>query len=197
MLLRHAEAESNRGKFFAGWTDTPLTPLGMQQATWLGKRLKKEKFGRVFCSDLLRAKDTLRLSGISAPAVFSPALREKNYGKLEGVDWENRPDLYADHSDPYKRAPGGESLQDVQQRVVEYFKKEIAASPYGNVLIVSHHGPLVLLSCHLLGIGLDNWRTLRLGNAGLSNFEFEGGCFRLTLWNSLSHLGMVTNRKLL
>lgn len=197
IMLRHAEAESNFGKYFAGWSDTSLTDFGRQQAALLSKRLAHEKFGKVFCSDLSRARETLKLSGVKAPTVFSPALREKNYGTLEGINWENQPKYYDDHLDPYKRAPGGESAQEVQKRIVDYFENTIQNSGARHALIVSHHGPLVLLTCHILGISLDGWRGLRLGNAGLGRFDFEQGRFRLTLWNSLSHLGMKTNKKLM
>ncbi len=197
MLLRHAEAQSNHGKFFAGWTDCPLTPLGREQAALLSKRLGHEKFSHVFCSDLERAKDTLKHCGVKAPATFATELREKNYGKLEGVNWGGESQYYADHLDPFKVAPGGESAQMVQTRVVDYFESTICKSDARHALIVSHHGPIMLLACHLLNIPLKNWRSLRMGNAGLSRFDFEEGLFRLTLWNSLSHLGMATNRRLL
>lgn len=197
MLLRHAEAESNSGKFFAGWTDAQLTEFGMAQAVLLKKRLSHETFDHVYCSDLSRAKDTLALSGVKSAVTFARQLREKNYGKLEGVNWEQHPEFYADHLDPFKKAPSGESAEDVQSRVVEYFEKTICAQKHSHILIVSHHGPLMLLSCYLLGIPLSNWRALRMGNAGLSRFDYEEGRFRLTLWNSLSHLGMRTNKTLL
>lgn len=197
MLLRHAQAISNEGKFFAGWTDCPLTELGIEQANSLSKRLSHEKFDKVFCSDLSRAKETLRLSGIKAPTVYAPDLREKNYGSLEGRKWEENPDDWAQHVDPLAIAPNGESALDVQKRVVKYFEGAILNSGARHALIVSHHGPIMLLSCHLLSIPIENWRVLRMGNAGLSRFDFEEGRFRLTLWNSLSHLGMKTNKGLL
>jgi len=197
MLLRHAQAISNEGKFFAGWNDVPLTPLGIEQSKILSKRLSHEKFDRIFCSDLFRAKETLRLSGAAAPTTYSQDLREKNYGLLEGRKWEENPDDWAQHIDPYALAPNGESALDVQKRVVNYFDTDIKNSGAKHALIVSHHGPIMLLSCHLLSIPIENWRSLRMGNAGLSRFDFEEGRFRLTLWNSLSHLGMKTNRGLL
>jgi broad specificity phosphatase PhoE len=196
MLLRHAEAESNHSKFFAGWSDVPLTDLGREQAELLSRRLGHERFDRIFCSDLTRAKETLRLSGISAPTTYTPQLREKNYGTLEGVNWQSHPEYYADHLNPFKVAPEGESAELVQKRVVDYFEKTILTSGARSVLIVSHHGPLMLLSCHLLSIALKDWRVLRMGNAGLSKFDFEEGRFRMTLWNSVSHLGMPTNKGL-
>ncbi|MFH1095553.1 MAG: histidine phosphatase family protein [Candidatus Micrarchaeota archaeon] len=196
MLLRHAEAESNDARFFAGWKDVPLTKLGIEQAEALEKRLSHERFDHVFCSDLGRAKETLRLSGVEAPTEYAPALREKNYGELEGVSWDGTDDYDRYHLDPFVRSPGGESSLDVQRRVVNYFHTHVVNQGYGSVLIVSHHGPIVLLACHLLGMPLEKWRTLRMGNAGLSIFSQDERMMRLTLWNSLSNFGMMTNRPL-
>ncbi len=196
MLLRHAEAMSNEDRFFAGFKDVPLTPLGIRQAEALGKRLDHERFDQVFCSDLGRARETLRLAKVDAPIDYTPALREKNYGELEGVSWDGKGEYDKYHLDPFVRSPGGESSLDVQKRVVNYFHTHVVNQGFESVLIVSHHGPIVLLACHLLGMPLDRWRTLRMGNAGLSIFSQDEHMMRLTLWNSLSNFGMITNRPL-
>ena len=86
-LVRHGEAESNTGNFFGGWMDVPLTALGRQQAALLSKRLAHEGIGRAYCSDLLRARQTLEEIGLDCPAEYSKELREKSYGELEGVCW--------------------------------------------------------------------------------------------------------------
>ena len=93
-LVRHGEADSNTGGFFAGWKDVSLTPLGHQQAVLLSKRLLHEPIGRAYCSDLLRARQTLEAISLVCPVEYSPALREKNYGELEGVRWEDNEKKY-------------------------------------------------------------------------------------------------------
>ncbi|MFA5930033.1 MAG: histidine phosphatase family protein [Candidatus Micrarchaeia archaeon] len=197
-LVRHGEADSNAGGFFAGWKDVPLTPLGHQQAVLLSRRLLHEPIGRAYCSDLLRAKQTLEGISLICPKVYSSALREKNYGELEGVKWEENEKKYEKyHLDSSARAPGGENNEDVQRRVCEYFEKTIINSAEDQVLVVSHHGPLVLFACHMLGVPISNWRRLRLGNCGLSIFSKEGKTWRMTLWNSLSYSGLENFRPLL
>jgi broad specificity phosphatase PhoE len=81
--------------------------------------------------------------------------------------------------------------------VVSYFEKTIINTDAKTALIVSHHGPIVLLTCHLLGMPLSNWRALRLGNCGLCIFSKEGKTWRMTLWNSLSHYGLESFSPLL
>jgi broad specificity phosphatase PhoE len=197
-IVRHGEAESNRDKYFAGWRDTKLTRLGMDQAALLSRRLVHERIGKAFCSDSLRARQTLENIGLTCPVAYSEALRETNYGKMEGVAWgedEDKYDRY--HLDPSARGEGGENAFDVQKRAVAYFEKNVLDAPEEKVLVVSHHNTIICVACHLLGLPLSNWRRLRVGNCGLSIFTKEDDIWRLKLWNSLSHYGLENFRPLL
>jgi len=189
-LLRHGESDANKGNTFGGWSDTPLTALGMEQAKALSRRLGKEGISIAYCSDLLRTRQTAEYAGLGCEVVYSQELRERNYGKLEGKPWDSIPDPEKYHLDPYLRPPGGETPAEVQERVSGYFENTIAKDKHAKVLVISHHGPLVLLAMRLLGMPLNKWRTLALGNAGLSILGWEEGIWRLRLWNSLSSLGL-------
>lgn len=191
-LVRHAQSEANKEGYFAGWSDSPLTELGIKQAIQLRKRLAKEGIGEAFCSDLGRAIQTLELIGLKLPTTYSPLLREKNYGKLEGMKWSKKFEEH--HLKPFLKAPGGESTQDVQKRVWTFFQEKVFTSKKEKVLVVSHHNALVSFACTLLKIPLKEWRRLRLGNASLSIFEKEEEIWRLKLWNSLSYLGKEEKR---
>lgn len=196
-LVRHGEAESNVGDYFGGWLDVPLTPLGRRQASLLKKRLAHEAIGRAFCSDLARARETLELLGLGCPVEYAKELREKSYGQLEGVRWEDDEKYDKYHLDAYVRAPGGENNVDLQKRVNPYFRKKVMNAKEEKVVVVSHHGPLVVFACDLLGMPLSNWRRLRLGNCGLCIITREGKDWRVKLWNSLSHFGLESYRPLL
>jgi broad specificity phosphatase PhoE len=198
-LVRHGESESNAEKYFAGHFDSPLTALGKRQALLLKKRLEKEDFGRAFCSDLGRCRDTIRALSLRCPIEYTMELRENRFGELEGVRWGEEEEKYARfHSDAFARAPGGgESAADLQSRVMAYFRKEIFPSQGEKALVVTHHGPIVVFACAMLGMPLANWRHLRLGNCGLSIFTREGKLWRMKLWNSLSHFGLESFTPLL
>ena len=197
-IVRHGESESNVDRYFSGWGPSPLTELGREQASLLHKRLEKEGIGRAFCSDTLRTKQTLQLLSLKCPAVYSKELREQDYGKLEGVPWGDHMDRYAGfHFDPYRRAPGGESPSDVQKRAWAYLNSAVFSAKEEKVLVVSHHGPIVLFTSKLLGMPLSKWRSLRLGNCGLSILTKDDGIWRLKLWNSLSHYGLLNFKPIL
>lgn len=197
-IVRHGEAESNVEKYFDGWGDSPLTSLGREQASMLRKRLAREGISRVFCSDLARARETLSYLRLACPVTYSKALREKNYGRLEGVAWGDDEEKFErQHLDPYVRPPGGETASEVQKRSWDYFSSHVFEAKEEKVLVVSHHGPIVLLACRLLGMPLDKWRYLRLGNCGLCILTRDDKIWRVKLWNSLSHYGLLNFSSLL
>ncbi len=192
-FLRHGESVANRENVFGGWSDAPLTELGIEQAKALKKRLGKEEIHFAHCSDLIRTKQTIQHADLGCKVEFSSALRERNYGELEGKPWSDLKEPEKFHFNPFARPPNGETPQEVQARIVEYFEQTIVKNQHEKLLVVSHHGPLVLLAMHILGMPLEKWRTLALGNAGLSILAKEEGIWRLRLWNSLSALGLKTN----
>jgi broad specificity phosphatase PhoE len=192
-LLRHGQSVSNLDHTFGGWSDTPLTDLGIAQAKALKKRLGRERIEVAYCSDLVRTKQTIEHADLGCKIVFSKAIRERSYGDLEGTKWSDMKDPEKYHVDHLSRPPGGETPKEVQERVVKYFKNTIVKDKHEKVLIIGHHGSLILLTMHLLGMPLKNWRMLALGNAGLSILSWEEGNWRVRLWNSLSTLGLKTS----
>ncbi|MBS3060707.1 MAG: histidine phosphatase family protein [DPANN group archaeon] len=189
-LLRHAESESNVQKYYGGWTDSPLTDLGRKQAGILGRRLLRENIGKAYCSDLARARQTFQAIGLQCPIEYAEALREKNYGIMEGKPWTDAEEHRQAHFNQEHKFEKGESVVEVQKRVVDFFNSKVLKSSEEKVIVVSHHNPLVALACHVIGLDLKNWRHLQIGNAGLCILNFEEGIWRIKLWNSLSHFGL-------
>lgn len=92
VLLRHGESTWNKENRFTGWTDVPLTELGIGEAKKAGKILKKEGFvfDIVFTSVLKRATDTtdivLKEMGLKIPIENAWQLNERHYGALQGLN---------------------------------------------------------------------------------------------------------------
>ncbi|MCA1988388.1 MAG: 2,3-bisphosphoglycerate-dependent phosphoglycerate mutase [Desulfarculus sp.] len=92
ILLRHAESQWNRQGRFSGWGDPPLTGDGARQALDRGRRLAAEagRPGAVYCSVLIRARQTLELAlwaAKAAPAETEASwrLNERHCGRWEGM----------------------------------------------------------------------------------------------------------------
>jgi probable phosphoglycerate mutase len=118
-LVRHGETLWNREGRLLGWTDLPLTPLGRRQALALMGRLPRLP---AYSSDLKRARKTARLAGFF-PAT-TEALREIHFGELEGAFWEELDPAHREallHFQGF-RPPGGEALEEFQERVFRFLE---------------------------------------------------------------------------
>lgn len=93
VLLRHGHSEWNLSGRFTGWTDIPLTEVGLAEAVTAGRRLAAAGFAfdAAYGSVLLRARQTADalLTAMGAPEVpffASWRLNERHYGALQGLD---------------------------------------------------------------------------------------------------------------
>lgn len=89
-FIRHGETYFNCFARLQGWSDTPLTDKGEQDAIQIGKELAPLKIDYLFSSDLKRAVDTARLliaqnphTKITEP-IQKKFFREVFYGSFEG-----------------------------------------------------------------------------------------------------------------
>lgn len=97
-LVRHGQTFYNRYNKLQGWSNSPLTTTGQEQAVRVGQRLKEIHFDAAFTSDLSRAVETAKLilgqndaDSVTQPKTL-PELREEFYGSYEGENmswaWE-------------------------------------------------------------------------------------------------------------
>lgn len=92
-LVRHGQTYFNRYNRLQGWSNSPLTQAGIDDATKAGKKLKSLRLAGAYCSDTTRAQQTAsRILDINedsdsvAQAVSSMYFREQFYGYFEGQD---------------------------------------------------------------------------------------------------------------
>lgn len=89
-LVRHGQTFFNLFARIQGWSDTPLTNKGQQDAAQVGKVLSAIHIDYLFSSDLKRAVDTGRIliknhpSSTIAEPTQSRLFREVFYGSFEG-----------------------------------------------------------------------------------------------------------------
>ena len=93
-IVRHGKTVSNLEAKVHGWTDSPLSELGVSQAKKVGEGLKNITFNAAYSSDIKRAADTAKII-LNANKNETPelqelfGLREWNYGGYEGIDETN------------------------------------------------------------------------------------------------------------
>lgn len=93
VLLRHGQSTWNQENRFTGWTDVPLSPLGIEEARAAGRLLQSGgyTFDFAFSSVLKRAIKTLWLTLEELDLMWIPVentwlLNERHYGALQGLN---------------------------------------------------------------------------------------------------------------
>ncbi|OTN89180.1 hypothetical protein A5819_001672 [Enterococcus sp. 7E2_DIV0204] len=184
-FVRHGKTELNLSlRFQGGAIDSPLLPIGVEQAIQAGRYLCDLSFDAAYVSTQKRAMDTANyilkennfLDDLTVH--YQDSLREIRFGKREGAEIDHtdeqtnylrqRPDLY----DP--KAFGGETIDALVQRSTETIEKISKEYPDGKVLIVAHGVLLITLINSLTGKEKSRWREGGpLANTSISILEKE------------------------
>lgn len=85
IVVQHCQSEHHINEMSGGWTDTPLTNLGQEQAHLVGLRISGiigDENYTLYSSDLLRAKQTAEIIAkhINVNIIEDKGLREINTG---------------------------------------------------------------------------------------------------------------------
>jgi 2,3-bisphosphoglycerate-dependent phosphoglycerate mutase len=139
---------------FTGWRNPDLTEKGLIEARVAGRAIKHEgiRFDVGFTSGLKRAQHTLdiilsELKQENLPIIANPALNERDYGELSGLNKDEARKKWGEQQVMIWRRsydiapPGGESLKDTLARVRPYYETHIWPEIIkGKNVIVAAHG---------------------------------------------------------
>jgi probable phosphoglycerate mutase len=190
-LLRHGESTWNATGRVQGQNATAgaLSQAGERQAVAAAEALARRAPAAsvVVTSDLGRAVQTARIiaSRLRVPVVEDPGVREQALGALEGRSMSRsiREALSRLWDDPSRRPEGGESVAELYARIRGALIGIAARWPGGEVVLVTHHGPMrvALAACEE---GITALRRERVANAGLL-------CLRVGELDGAPHLARV------
>ncbi|MEX2013057.1 MAG: histidine phosphatase family protein, partial [Candidatus Levyibacteriota bacterium] len=128
-IIRHGETTDNKEKIFSGKRDVDLTEGGIEEAKRIREELKDEGITKAYQSGQTRSNHTLKLvlNGYhpQAEVVTDERIRERDYGDLTG---QSKTELEKNDPENYKLwhrsydvpPPNGESIKDVEVRVMEF-----------------------------------------------------------------------------
>lgn len=180
LLIRHGDTDV-AGRVLTGrGAGVHLNARGHAQAAAVPGRLGAMALQALWASPLERAQETAApLARARGLAVHTePLLHEVAYGQ-----WQDRtmdelaPEPQWARYNAYRslyRVPGGESLAEVQLRMVEALRRAAAEHPGGCVALVSHGDPIRSLLTHLLGMPLDLAARLEVSPASISALRWQG-----------------------
>jgi 2,3-bisphosphoglycerate-dependent phosphoglycerate mutase len=117
------------------------------------------------------------------PVCYAAALNERYYGKLQGKKKQKMIEKYGEEKvsswrwDFEPGPPKGESLKNVYERAVPFFKQEIlpAVNEGKNVLVCAHQGSLRALVKYIEDISDEDIRDIRFSTGELVMYRLSEG----------------------
>jgi probable phosphoglycerate mutase len=178
-----------------------LNVQGRGEADRLVERLEGVPVDAIWTSPLERCRETAapiaRARGLT-PAVHR-GLIEVDYGDWTGrsIAQLRRTRLWRSvmHAPSTVRFPGGESMLEVQARMVDAATALAAAHPGGTVMAVSHADPIRLLVTHLAGTHADHLQRLAIDTGSISVVALGEGIPRLVKVNDTGDLASLRPRR--
>lgn len=184
-LVRHGQIEHGNEKCYIGITDFPLSNAGIRQMTSVREYFSGIEIEKAFTSPLKRCLQSaeILLEGSSISSEVINELKEINMGA-----WENQTIAHIkDHfREMYETRganmdafipPGGESFEQLQQRVMPAFEY-IVANTAGNILIISHAGVNRVILSRLLDYPLQD----------IFKISQPYGCINQLSWDRASNM---------
>ncbi|MCD7820826.1 MAG: bifunctional histidine phosphatase family protein/GNAT family N-acetyltransferase [Clostridiales bacterium] len=198
-LIRHAQAEGNLYRRMHGWYDSLITDTGYRQIAALTGRFDGVPIDAVYSSPLCRCKTTARAIYVPhhLPLQIEPGLIEIGIGVWEDVPFGDvqvhdpeRMRLFGEVSPAYE-IEGGETYQQVQERMVEAIFKIADANPGKTVACFSHGMVIRTALSWFHGYGLEGiGKVPHSDNTGVACIEVEGRDVRVLFEADNSHLPM-------
>jgi len=199
LLIRHGETDWNAEGRIQGQLQVPLNGRGFAQAQALGRFLRTSPFDAVYSSDLLRARQTaeaiVRNSGDEIR--YDARLREWDLGVLSGLlrseVEQQQPFAYRIRRDYLvdEPIPGGESIRQRYERVMEAVCDMVAAHPGATLVVVSHGGPVGDCYRRALGRGVEERLKVDVFNASINRIQVEGDRWAVVSWAEMDHLASI------
>ena len=179
VLIRHA-SHSLLGHTIVGRAPgVRLSPEGLRQAEALAERFGVGSIQALYSSPLERARAT------AAPLAARLRLEVQIAGELNEIDfgaWTNRTLADLRELQGWRRfnifrsgarIPDGETMIEVQGRMLRLVERLCSAHPEGTVALVSHGDVIKATLAHYLGASLDLFQRIEISPASLSVVRIE------------------------
>lgn len=175
LLIRHGINDMVGQKRLAGWTPgVHLNDEGRAQAEALGERLRDVPITTIYSSPLERTQETAAplAQAKQLPVHVREGLGEVHYGDWTGKSLEelNKHELWrvVQIYPSGMRFPGGDSMRNMQTRMVNELEAIVADHPREIVAIVSHADLIKAALAHYLGVHFDLFQRIAVDPCSVS-----------------------------
>ena len=174
LLIRHATNDMV-GKSLAGWTpNVHLNAEGQAQAQRLAERLANAPIAAIYSSPLERAIETAEpiAQKLGLEIEVISGVGEIQFGEWTGKaikDLSDTPTWANIQRFPSgTRIPGGETLREMQNRVVDTLEALRAKHPNDVIAVFAHADVVKAMVAHYLGVHLDLFQRIVISPASVS-----------------------------
>mgnify|MGYP002640005917 FL=1 len=195
-LFRHGETANSKEVSFNGHFDVGLSAKGEDQFKGWAQLLKDEPFTAIYSSDLKRTR--IGAQSLGEPhklePVAYPELRELSFGEWEGlsvteVEKKFPKQLEERMKDTEKfHVKGGETFEQLRQRVLPKFEEIIARHPNEQIALVCHGGVNRVILSHLLEVPIKRIFRMKQDYAALNIIQYYGDEPVVELLGGSTHL---------
>ena len=173
VLLRHGRTAHNHERRIQGQLDVALDDTGVAQAAAVAPAMAALSPAVVWCSDLLRTRQTAEpvLAACGRAATYDARLREYHLGERQGLSHEEyaaaAPEEFARfHEGDFDVVPGGEATDAVRDRMLASLTELLDAVGPGETALAISHGAAIRVAV----VGLLGWPSEQVhGLRGLDN----------------------------
>jgi broad specificity phosphatase PhoE len=191
LLIRHGATEWSEIGRHTGRTDLPLTEQGRRDCAHLrdvvAAYLRGREVAAVYCSPMVRARDTARSALPDHPVRVTDLLREFDYGDYEGM---RRVEIQAAHPGWTlwtHGCAGGETVDAASARADKLLVE--VADIAGPVAVVSHGHISRIVAARALGLPASAGALFASATASLSVIKDHHGERCVYSWNvALTHV---------
>jgi probable phosphomutase (TIGR03848 family) len=179
VLVRHG-VTAQTGPLLSGrLPGIDLSEKGVEQAEHAAQRLAALAITAVYASPIERTTQTAQCiaARFGLPVVALEGVIEADYGDWTGgkiADLAKTEEWKVVQVAPSRaRFPGGESIREMQARVVGAIDAVVADHPHETVVIVSHADPIKSAIAHYAGTHLDLFQRVFVSPASVTVLEFH------------------------
>src|SRR5919112_3640440 len=173
-LVRHASHELVDRVLCGRMPGVKLGEEGRAQARRVATRLARERIAAIHTSPLERARETAApiAEKLDLKPEVSDAVTEIDVGEWSGRDFASlRDDLHWaawNSARSVARPPGGETMLEVQARVMGHMERVRGSHPDQGVVLVSHGDVIKAALLYCLGMPVDDYRLFDISPASIS-----------------------------
>lgn len=198
-LIRHGATAANEKRPYilqGDGIDLGLSSSGQRQASEVGDFLSSFELDHVYCSPMVRARETATAIATPHGLEIRPVddLVECCVGIWEGLDWETIQERHPEPARLFLENPadnpylGGESYGDTLRRVKPVFDELLETHRGEAIAIVAHNVVNRVYLASLLGLEVRRAKDLRQQNACVNLISYDGRATQLVTINSIFHL---------